>query len=119
RSLLFSFLVGPRPLAAKLTFNHLPLAGDRLGELFREVVITADAVHIDAVEAEEGFAVRQIDFALHSSVTRHAGRVDVIDRDAERLELGKFEARVGALLTCSVRRRRYSVAGWVCGTNGS
>jgi hypothetical protein len=53
---------------------------------------------IDAVEAEEGFAVREIDFVFHPALPRDAGRVEVIHGDAKRFEFWKFFGQGGRIV---------------------
>ena len=95
RPVLFSLFVVPNSLAAEFAFGELAFVSYGVGEFLAQVEIGANTIKIAAVKAEEGFGMSQVDFVFHPAGTRRAGRVKIIDGDAERFELGKSFGEIG------------------------
>jgi len=89
-------------LAADLPRHAVLMGGNRVGKVLAQVEITADALVVVAIEAEDGFGVRQVDGVFDLAV--FADALSAVKREIQRQGLQFMESvrKAGGFLNSDV-----------------
>jgi len=77
----------PYTLAPQFPLHQLQLLRDALGQFLAQVIITADAIRMRAIEAKARFRMLEIRLVLHSAVLSSPSRIQVNKVYAQRFQL--------------------------------